>query len=106
MKPHSNSFENSSMNLFGSWTKICICRWCPSDIRWHLKPFSSLHCFWHIWQYHLSFMSPLALSLFPSHLIEPTSCFGIVVQRRNVPTGLVLYGSAARMNWHAHPMLK
>ena len=24
---------------------------------------SSLHCFWHIWQYHLSFCRPLALIL-------------------------------------------
>lgn len=25
-----------------------------------LKPFSSRHCFWHIWQYHRSFCNPLA----------------------------------------------
>ena len=34
---------------------ICICRWCDSDMQWHLKPFSSRHCFSHIWQYQRSF---------------------------------------------------
>lgn len=54
-----------------SWTKSCwnwelksamclpafspttsIWRRCDSDWAWHLKPFSSRHCFWQTWQYH------------------------------------------------------
>ena len=59
--PPSNSVENSSMNDFEFCENISICRMCDSDIVWHLKPFSSRHCFWHIWQYHRSFCSPRAL---------------------------------------------
>lgn len=30
-------------------------------MQWHLNPFSSRHCFWHIWQYQRSFWRPFAL---------------------------------------------
>ena len=55
---------NLSMNLCGLAAKIAIWRWWLSDWQWHLNPFSSLHCFSHIWQYHRSFWSPFALILF------------------------------------------
>ena len=45
----------------GAWPKTIIWRLWPSLVRWHLKPFSSLHCFSHIWQYQRSFCRPLAL---------------------------------------------
>ena len=45
---------------------------------WHLKPFSSRHCFSHIWQYQRSFWSPLDLMLFEIHFGVPTSAFPIL----------------------------
>ena len=56
--------EAPSTTRSGAWPKMAICRWCDSDMPWHLKPFSSRHCFRHIWQYHRSFCSPLALIRF------------------------------------------
>lgn len=53
-----NRFENSSWNLFGFSAQSSSCRWWDSDMIWHLKPFSSRHCFWHIWQYHRNFCKP------------------------------------------------
>ena len=49
----------------------------PHLVVWHLKPFSSLHCFWHIWQYHRSFCRPMDLILFPMAFGVRASCFGI-----------------------------
>lgn len=40
--------ENSSMILLLLFVKMAICRRCDSDVQWHLNPFSSRHCFWHI----------------------------------------------------------
>lgn len=48
------------MILLELLAKMAICRRCDSEVQWHLNPFSSRHCFWHIWQYHRSFCSPLA----------------------------------------------
>lgn len=48
MKHSSNSSLNPSTTRSGFWPKISICRLCLSVVRWHLKPFSSRHCFWHI----------------------------------------------------------
>jgi len=39
----------------------CCCCCCFFGGGATLNPFSSRHCFWHIWQYHLSFWRPLAL---------------------------------------------
>ena len=46
---------------------------------WHLKPFSSRHCFSHIWQYQRSFWSPLDLMLFEIHFGVPNSAFPILI---------------------------
>jgi hypothetical protein len=50
-KHSSNSSLNSFITESGFSAKTSICRWCDSDMAWHLNPFSSRHCFWHIWQY-------------------------------------------------------
>ena len=54
-----------------------ICLRCESDVWWHLNPFSSRHCFWHISQYHRNFCKPLALMRFEMALGEKKSCLGI-----------------------------
>uniref|UniRef100_A0A0A9CL66 Antigenic determinant of rec-A protein n=1 Tax=Arundo donax TaxID=35708 RepID=A0A0A9CL66_ARUDO len=46
-------------------------------MQWHLNPFSSRHCFWHIWQYHRSFCSPFALIRFAIAFGVRNSCFPI-----------------------------
>jgi len=56
-----NSSVYSPMTLLALCPNTSICRRCPSLIWWHLKPFSSRHCFWHSWQYQRSFCRPLAL---------------------------------------------
>ena len=47
----SNRRENSSTTRAGASPKRAICLACDSELRWHLKPFSSRHCLEHIWQY-------------------------------------------------------
>mmetsp|Transcript_41595 Transcript_41595/g.93844 ORF Transcript_41595/g.93844 Transcript_41595/m.93844 type:complete len:203 (-) Transcript_41595:3-611(-) len=76
----SNSFEYRSTTAAGFSAKIRICRRWPSEVWWHLKPFSSRHCFWHISQYHLSFWRPFAFMRFPI-------AFGV----RNPPFLLMFY---------------
>lgn len=53
------------MTRSGASPNTIICRLCESELRWHLKPFSSRHCLPHIWQYHRSFCRPLDLMRFP-----------------------------------------
>lgn len=43
---------------------------------------SSLHCFWHIWQYQRSFWRPLALILFPIALGLRKSAFPILISQK------------------------
>jgi hypothetical protein len=43
------------------WPNSSIWRMWLSLVWWHLKPFSSRHCFWQSWQYQRSFCRPLAL---------------------------------------------
>ena len=64
------------------FAKMAIWRRCDSEVQWHLNPFSSRHCFWHIWQYHRSFWRPLALILFDIALGEKKSCLGILLLQR------------------------
>lgn len=62
----------------GFSAKILIClRW-PSLVWWHLNPFSSRHCFWHISQYHRSLHRPLALMRLPMAFGVRKPCFGMV----------------------------
>lgn len=56
-----NCAEKSSTNLSGDCPNNMICRLCPSEVRWHLKPLASRHCFLQSSQYHRSFCSPFAL---------------------------------------------
>ena len=58
---YSVKLEGHAAPLSGASPNTIICRLCDSLVRWHLKPFSSRHCFWHIWQYHRSFCRPFAL---------------------------------------------
>ena len=53
--------------------------WWDSEEIWHLKPFWSRHCFWHIWQYHRNFWSPLLFILFASHFEDPFSAFTLPI---------------------------
>ena len=46
---------------------------------WHLKPFSSRHCFSHIWQNQRSFWSPFDFMLFEIHFGVPFSAFPILI---------------------------
>ena len=82
MKSSRNVWENVSINLSGFSATNSSWRWCDSDIRWHLKPFSSRHCFWHIWQYQRNFCRPFALILFDMALgvKKPAFSFPIVHQ--------------------------
>ena len=73
----SNSLEYVCITLPGFSAKMRICRRCPSLVWWHLKPFSSRHCFEHISHHQRSFCSPLLLMRFPIALGERKSCFGI-----------------------------
>lgn len=57
--------ENPSTTRSGASPNTIICRLCESELRWHLKPFSSRHCLPHIWQYHRSFCSPFDLMRLP-----------------------------------------
>ena len=67
------------MTAPGFSANIRICLKCESLVWWHLKPFSSLHCFWHISQYHRSFCKPFALMRFEIAFGEKKSCLGMVV---------------------------
>ena len=62
---------------FSANIRICL-KW-ESLVWWHLNPFSSLHCFWHISQYHLNFCKPFAFILFDIALGEKKSCLGILL---------------------------
>jgi hypothetical protein len=89
-KVSRNSSEKPSTTRSGAWPNTCICRWCDSDMQWHLNPFSSRHCFWHIWQYHRSFCSPFALIRFAIAFGVRKSCFPIAPppgQRRERASG-------------------
>jgi len=72
-----NSCENSPRYFLELSAKSSNCRWWDSLMVWHLNPFSSRHCFWHIWQNHLSFWRPFDFILFPIHFGVPTSAFPI-----------------------------
>ena len=75
----SNSLEKESKNLPELSEKSSSCLWCDSELVWHLNPFSSRHCFSHIWQYQRSFWSPLDLILFEIHFGVPNSAFPILI---------------------------
>lgn len=49
---------------------------CPHELT------SSLHCFWHIWQYQRSFWRPLALIRFPIALGLRKSAFPILISQK------------------------
>lgn len=60
------------------------------------RKFIKLTCFWHIWQYHLSFCKPIDLILFAIALGVLASCFGILYEikllNRHKPNGEELAG--------------
>jgi hypothetical protein len=45
--PAMSAAHPSTMRA-GFCPKMSICRLWLSELRWHLNPFSSRHCFWHI----------------------------------------------------------
>lgn len=103
MNCSSNSSENPSINRSGLSPNTCICRWWPSDKQWHLNPFSSRHCFWHIWQYHLSFCNPLALILLAIAFGVRNSFFPMFANPRPQTRTLTLPTSCAPANDRAEP---
>ena len=62
---------------FSAYTRICR-KWL-SDMVWHLNPFSSRHCFSHIWQYHRRRCRPLLLALLAMALGVPAAAFGMAL---------------------------
>ena len=65
----SNVSEYSSMARFGFSPKSCTRRKWASEAQWHLKPFSSRHCFSHSWQYQRSFCRPFDFNCFVATLL-------------------------------------
>ena len=63
---------------FSAYTRICR-KWL-SDMVWHLNPFSSRHCFSHIWQYHRRRCRPLLLALLAIALGVPAAAFGMALE--------------------------
>lgn len=71
----------------GRWQRTCvgfsaytrICRKWLSDMVWHLNPFSSRHCFSHIWQYHRRRCRPLLLALLAMALGVPAAALGMAL---------------------------
>ena len=75
------NYNSSKWNkLMSIYNPILIYK---TNLVWHLKPFSSRHCFWHIWQYHRNFCKPFDFILFPSHFGVPTSAFPIFISLYN-----------------------
>jgi len=58
--------------------KSCTLRKWFSEIQWHLKPFSSRHCFSHNWQYQRSFCNPLDFKCFETAL---SGCLPLLILR-------------------------
>ena len=81
---HRRETSKRASPRVGAWPKTSIWRLWPSLVRWHLKPFSSRHCFWHIWQYQRSFCRPLAfmrLAICTRAGCQPSVAQGLRVQR-------------------------
>ena len=57
------------MARFGFSPKSCTRRKWASEAQWHLKPFSSRHCFSHSWQYQRSFCRPFDFNCFAATLL-------------------------------------
>lgn len=76
-KQPAGKSKHSAYNVTCTWPQLTLHHWCSN------KFISSLHCFWHIWQYQRSFWRPLALIRFPIALGLRKSAFPILISQKN-----------------------